>query len=130
MSENILQSVVASLGKIVSTLYEVFVAHAGIWNLLDLKGPAQVLTSLDFGKVKAALLQLDEAQREALEAQFKASLPAVVQAKINPGVSFFEEAIDLVEDVIDEGKRVYAGALGFLVRGTQLVEKVKALFSA
>lgn len=116
----VLSGAIKAVGECVSVAYAVFVEKKGLWQLIGLQGPAKVLASLDLAKVKAELADCSEAEREALEADFKAALPAALAAKLNPGVDLLEKAVDLVEDGVDFVKKAIAD-------GKALYEEVKAL---
>lgn len=104
----------------ISVLYAVFIKKAGLWQLIDLKNPAKVLSTLDFVQFKADLAALSEADRESLEADLKAALPAELSA-VASAIDLVERGIDVVEDAIAFVKKGIADVLS-------LVADVKALF--
>lgn len=119
----VMKAAVVNCGQTVKVLYEVLVEKKGLWHLLQLQSVSQALIGLDFKKLKLELSDLSEPEREGLMADFKASLPAAVAAKVGPGVDLLEEAIDLAEDGIAFVSKAIVDVKAF-------IEKAKAMFGA
>jgi hypothetical protein len=117
----VFKSALLAIAQVVSVVHEVFIEKKGLWKLFGLQGVVQTLLSLDFGKLKLEVGDLSEVERESVQADFKAALPAALQAKVGGTVDLIEQAIDLGEDAFSYGKHVYAGALA-------LVAKAKLIF--
>jgi hypothetical protein len=112
------------LAGILAVAYDIIVNKAGVLKyIFSLPGIFAPLASLDFKKLKSEIADLDESEREAVQAAFKVALPAGLQSSVGGAVNLLEEGIDLVEDVVAFGKDSYAKVLAF-------VDKAKALVGA
>jgi hypothetical protein len=115
---------VVGLGGVLGVAYDIIVNKAGVLKyIFSLPAIFAPLASMDFKKLKSEIGDLEEVEREAVEAAFKAALPAGLQSSVGAGVDLLEEGIDLAEDVVAFVKDGYAKVLAF-------VAKVKALVGA
>lgn len=117
----VIRGAVMASAQVVRVVYEVFVEKKGIWQLFGLQSVVQSLIGMDFAKLKLELSDLSEAERESLQADFKAALPAAVAAKVGPGVDLLEEAIDLVEDGVSFVKKSISDVQAFIAKAKALV---------
>lgn len=112
---------VLAVAQVLSVVYDVFILKAGIWKLFGLQSVIQSLVSMDFAKLKQELSDLSEAERESVQADFKAALPAALQSKIGAGVDLLEQAIDVLEDAIAFAKKSYADVMSVVAKAKSLV---------
>jgi len=117
----VIERAVVACAEVLKVAYEVFVEKKGIWHLFGLQSVIQSIVAMDFANLKLEISDLSEAERESVEAKFKAGLPAALQASVGGAVDLLEEAIDLVEDVVAFVKDGYVKGLAFVAKAKALV---------